>query len=363
MGGVGASPEADNLVAALLAGPGRGRAAAARTILQLGASSNRLYHATGGYIENRPDVIRGLVRMLGERHTTARTAAATLLVAFCWECSQMSEDGVITMVQADEGTEPALAAALAAAEPVVRRAAVHLLRHPMAARHGEALAAALGDVDEHVRREAIRAVFEARHPDAAALVAARLEDTSALVRHEAAFRLGQTATVDTLPALEAALDDPEEHVAGSAAAALGTLGDPRAFEALRRASERGNTRALLAIGRLSDPRALDVLLAALAAPDPDGNRRAAAAAGLMHLSSPAAVDRLVALTEDPGEPDAVRGQAARALACTDDDRARAFLDRALGRQNELGRVVADGLCVMGGPWAEKANCFIREDDD
>ncbi|MFF7274735.1 fumarate reductase/succinate dehydrogenase flavoprotein subunit [Streptomyces griseorubiginosus] len=216
--------------------------------------------------------------------------------------------------------EPALrdglAAALAESDPVVRAAALDVLR---ALRLGDAelFAGALTDADIPVRIEAVRALVSV---DAATeLARAATADPSREVRVTFAKAL---ATVWAQRPLDAVLDaltrlteDADALVRGAAFGALGTTGCPptlaaRAVTALSAAAWQVRSGAATALSAADPEVAVPALAKALA--DPNADVRKAAVLALTRHS--AAEDARAALATVTTDPDAdVRAYAARAL--------------------------------------------------
>ncbi|WP_343243736.1 fumarate reductase/succinate dehydrogenase flavoprotein subunit [Streptomyces sp. SID13726] len=221
--------------------------------------------------------------------------------------------------------EPALrdglAAALAVPDPVVRAAALDVLR---ALRLGDAdlFAGSLTDTDIPVRIEAVRALVSV---DAAAeLARAATADPSREVRVTIAKAL---ATVSAEHPLDAVLDalarlteDPDALVQGAAYGALGTTGcrEPlatRAVTALSATAWQVRSGAATALSAAAPDLAVPALAKALA--DPNADVRKAA---------------VLALTRHNGTEDA---RAALATATTDSDAdVRAYAARGLARGSQ-----------------------------
>ncbi|MFI8192978.1 fumarate reductase/succinate dehydrogenase flavoprotein subunit [Streptomyces sp. NPDC085946] len=225
--------------------------------------------------------------------------------------------------------EPALRdglrAALAGSDPVVRAAALDVLR---ALRLGDAglFAAALADSDTGVRIEAVRALVSVDAADELARAAAA--DPSREVRVAlakglatvAAGRLGPDApagpgTGAVRAALTALLDDPDALVRGAAYAALGTTGCPaplavRAVAALSDPAWQVRAGAATALSVTGPGRAVPALAQALADPNADV-RKAAVLALTRHRDAEGALAALAAATTDSDAD--VRAYAAKAL--------------------------------------------------
>ncbi|WUU18540.1 fumarate reductase/succinate dehydrogenase flavoprotein subunit [Streptomyces sp. NBC_00663] len=215
--------------------------------------------------------------------------------------------------------EPALREGLAAAlrerDPVVRAAALDVLR---ALRLGDTalFTGALTDDDIAVRIEAVRALVSV---DAAEeLVHAATSDPSREVRVTFAKAL---ATVSAgrpdavLPALSALTTDADALVRGAAYAALGTTGCPgplaeRAVAALADATWQVRSGAATALSGAEADTAVPALAKALADPNADV-RKSAVLALTRHAPTEAAHAALATATTDPDAD--VRAYAARAL--------------------------------------------------
>ncbi|WP_330265079.1 fumarate reductase/succinate dehydrogenase flavoprotein subunit [Streptomyces griseorubiginosus] len=216
--------------------------------------------------------------------------------------------------------EPALrdglAAALAESDPVVRAAALDVLR---ALRLGDAelFAGALTDADIPVRIEAVRALVSV---DAATeLARAATADPSREVRVTFAKAL---ATVWAQRPLDAVLDaltrlteDADALVRGAAFGALGTTGCPpalaaRAVTALSAAAWQVRSGAATALSATDPEVAVPALAKALADPNADV-RKAAVLALTRHSATEDARAALATVTTDPDAD--VRAYAARAL--------------------------------------------------
>lgn len=216
--------------------------------------------------------------------------------------------------------EPALreglAAALAESDPVVRAAALDVLR---ALRLGdtELFAGALTDPDIPVRIEAVRALVSV---DAAVELAhAATSDSSREVRVTIAKAL---ATVSAERPLDVVLDalarlteDSDALVQGAAYSALGTTGCPaplatRAVAALSAAAWQVRSGAATALSAADPDVAVPALAKALADPNADV-RKAAVLALTRHTSTGDARAALATATTDSDAD--VRAYAARAL--------------------------------------------------
>ncbi|WP_328842172.1 fumarate reductase/succinate dehydrogenase flavoprotein subunit [Streptomyces europaeiscabiei] len=222
--------------------------------------------------------------------------------------------------------EPALqgglAAALAEPDPVVRAAALDVLR-ALSLGDTALFAASLTDADISVRIEAVRALVSV---DAATeLAAAAAADPSREVRVTIAKALAtiaantsapQTPAPSTLTALTALADDPDPLVRAAAYAALGTVGCPpplatRAVTALSDPAWQVRAGAATALSTALSPVAVPAL--ALALTDTNADVRKATVLSLTHHAS--AEEARTALTTATKDSDAdVRAYASRALS-------------------------------------------------
>ncbi|MFJ6393671.1 fumarate reductase/succinate dehydrogenase flavoprotein subunit [Streptomyces sp. NPDC091972] len=223
---------------------------------------------------------------------------------------------LVETLPAEPALRDGLAAALSEADPVVRAAALDVLR---ALRLGDTdlFAGALTDADIAVRVEAVRALVSV---DAAEeLARAATTDPSREVRVTIAKAL---ATVSAerppnavLDALARLTEDPDALVRGAAYGALGTTGCPaplaaRAVAALSAAAWQVRSGAAKALSAADPDLAVPALAKALA--DPNADVRKAAVLALTRHS--AAEDARAALATATTDSDAdVRAYAARAL--------------------------------------------------
>ncbi|MER5521786.1 fumarate reductase/succinate dehydrogenase flavoprotein subunit [Streptomyces sp. NPDC002763] len=212
----------------------------------------------------------------------------------------------------------ALAGALAVADPVVRAAALDVLR---ALRLGDAglFAAALPDADPAVRIEAVRALVSV---DAAEALADAVADPSREVRVTVAKALGTVgaagaaAQVDgVLDALTALAGDPDVLVRGAAYEALAGVGCPpplagRAVAALADPAWQVRVGAARALGAAGAAVAVPALAKSLADPNADV-RKAAVLALTRHAGAEEARAALATATADSDAD--VRAYAARGL--------------------------------------------------
>ncbi|MFB7861020.1 fumarate reductase/succinate dehydrogenase flavoprotein subunit [Streptomyces sp. NPDC056069] len=212
--------------------------------------------------------------------------------------------------EAESGT--ALRAALDVADPLVRGAALDVLR---ALRLGDAVvyAAALTDSDIDVRISAVRALVSV---DAVGELAAAAADPAREVR--VAVARGLAAVHAPAPAtLDALVDDPDPVVRGAALAALATTGCPppyaaRAAAALRDPAWQVRAGAATAL-RAAPPAEAVTALAGILTADPNADvRKAAVLSLLVHRTTPGARNALTAATHDPDAD--VRAYASRAAS-------------------------------------------------
>ncbi|MFF2571292.1 fumarate reductase/succinate dehydrogenase flavoprotein subunit [Streptomyces sp. NPDC058084] len=212
--------------------------------------------------------------------------------------------------EAESGT--ALRAALDVADPLVRGAALDVLR---ALRLGDAVvyAAALTDSDIDVRISAVRALVSV---DAVGELAAAAADPAREVR--VAVARGLAAVHAPAPAtLDALVDDPDPVVRGAALAALATTGCPppyaaRAAAALRDPAWQVRAGAATAL-RAAPPAEAVTALAGILTADPNADvRKAAVLSLLVHRTTPGARSALTAATHDPDAD--VRAYASRAAS-------------------------------------------------
>jgi HEAT repeat protein len=221
---------------------------------------------------------------------------------------------LVETLPAQAALRDGLAAALSQSDPVVRSAALDVLR---ALRLGDAglFTAALSDADVEVRVAAVRALVSV---DAAAeLARAAAADPAREVR--VAIAKGLTAvgaqTDIVREALARLVDDADALVRAAAYTALGTTGCPaplagRAEAALADPAWQVRAGAATALSVADPAVAVPALAAAVTDPNADV-RKAAVLALTRHRSAP---DARAALTAATGDSDAdVRAYAARAL--------------------------------------------------
>ncbi|MDP8959676.1 MAG: HEAT repeat domain-containing protein [Actinomycetota bacterium] len=137
------------------------------------------------------------------------------------------------------------------AEPQVRRALLHRLRH---------------DPDEQVRAEAAEVLGSCGPAALEGLLVAR-SDPSATVVEAVATALGEVGDPQTVPwLLETATGHPESLVREAAVAALGAIGDPVALPTLLGLAREGRPqvrrRAVVALTAFDGPEVEPALLAA-----------------------------------------------------------------------------------------------------
>ncbi|MEV5341340.1 fumarate reductase/succinate dehydrogenase flavoprotein subunit [Streptomyces sp. NPDC052676] len=221
---------------------------------------------------------------------------------------------LVEALPAEAALRDGLTAALAGSDPVVRAAALDVLR---ALRLGDAglFGAALSDADVEVRVAAVRALVSV---DAASeLARAATADPAREVRVALAKGLAavgaETATVRE--ALAGLLDDADALVRAAAYTALGTTGCPaplagRAVAALADPAWQVRAGASTALSAADPAVAVPALAEAVTDPNADV-RKAAVLALTRHRSAP---DARAALASATGDSDAdVRAYAARAL--------------------------------------------------
>jgi len=161
-----------------------------------------------------------------------------------------------------------LAAALAGAEPKVRRRLLGLLADEGGPAALEAvLSAARGDADAAVRLEALGLLGRFADERASTMLAEAIKSPDALVRSTAAAAMGRSGNAAHVAALEALLNDKDPQVRERAVGALGRLGGPRAATELLAAINDDDalvrSRAAWALGLFRDARAIVALGAAL----------------------------------------------------------------------------------------------------
>lgn len=205
------------------------------------------------------------------------------------------------------------------------------------------LTTALGDPNPAVREQAALAGGRIGDLAAAPVLRDALSDSATQVAAAAAFALGElsdssAATIQALADAVAPAGWSRAEVAAEAAHALGMIAAPTVaahlWPALTEAAPAAVVQeALLAIWRV--PRtseAVRVVAAHLASPDPETRWRAAYA--LMRMSSPSAVQTVIAMMGDADER--VRVNAARALNAADADSANARVAAQQALRDGLG---------------------------
>ena len=270
---------------------------------------------------------------------------------------------------------PALAKALGAAEPVIRRGAARALRlmasgaEPAAA----ALARALGDSDAAVRGSAVSALSRLGLPTArlVPLLMARLEDSEASVRSAAVQALSRQRPADVGRELAALLDGAQENTIQAVALVAERLGRraravlPGLIAAAARVDElRPDTSLARALGVFGDEAAA-VLLRELSAEGLSAGKadRLILALGFTAGSS---VGRLRgALRKGAG---LVRLGAARALGEAAEAGKDALPELLAGLEDDESRVRAaciGSLAALGFPVKEYAGALLEliEDPD
>lgn len=133
-----------------------------------------------------------------------------------------------------EDAERPLLGLLESGNPWQRRNAAHALEGCGTAEAAPALQARLADPDVHVRRTAARSLGVLRDPRSLGALTQALADKDACVAWNAAWALGQSKEAGLLPRLMAGLEGPDGKLRRSCAEALGQLGlsTPEALEAL-----------------------------------------------------------------------------------------------------------------------------------
>ncbi len=193
---------------------------------------------------------------------------------------------------------------------------------------------ALGHDDDTLRHAAVEAVLRYGAAAVPALEAA-LAHPQPLVRENAVELLGMQSDDGVVPKLLEHFNDPSLAVRQAIVRSLGSLGGEAAYRGLLLALTHMDTRdtALGVIGQLHDP-ALVTYLQQYLHDDP-GAARAAAAQALALLGDEAAVSILLNATRQADE--AVRQPAADALGRVRSNRAVAVLIEALGDRDWLVR--------------------------
>lgn len=302
------------LIEALSADEASVRAAAARTLGEIGATR----------------AVPHLIEACADKWAAVQVAAADAL-------ARMPERRSLPAVAAllsDDDDEVRLAAvrALGALSAVgdavphltraagdrsaeVRRAALALLETLRAHAPAETLVANLADPDEEVRRAAARALGQSNHADAVPVLVGALDDPTPEVVSAALDALGEIGDPAAVPEILEQVTSESVCVRVSAARALSRLGDARAAGPLLKAclvegDSESKAAQLAALGVLEESRAVPAMLEALGAPELE--LRAAGVSGLCHFPEDArVVPALVPLLDDP-EP-TVRAAVAAAL--------------------------------------------------
>ncbi|MER5733003.1 HEAT repeat domain-containing protein, partial [Streptomyces sp. NPDC002138] len=228
------------------------------------------------------------------------------------ELAVLGVDGQVTGVPAEPALAAGLRAALAVADPVVRSAALEVLR---ALRLGDAglYAARLGDPEADVRIHAVRALVSV---DAVGALAEAAGDRAREVRVAVAKGLAAVRGARPGP-LDPLLGDPDPLVRGAALGALATTGCPGPYAERAVAALAGDPAwqvragAAAALSAAGPGAAVPPLAKALADANADV-RKAAVLALLAHRDDPAARSALATATADPDAD--VRAYAARAAA-------------------------------------------------
>ncbi|MGW4319395.1 fumarate reductase/succinate dehydrogenase flavoprotein subunit [Streptomyces sp. NPDC004684] len=241
-----------------------------------------------------------LAAALRDAHGEVRAAAAASLRE------------LVETLPPDPALRDGLTEALAGPDPVVRAAALDVLR---ALRLGDAelFAAALADADTAVRIEAVRALVSV---DAAEPLARAAGDASREVRVTVAKALaGLPGDRLAAAALERLTGDADALVRGAAFGALASAGCPpalagRAVAALDDPAWQVRAGAATALSAVTADTAVPALAKALADPNADV-RKAAVLALARHTAAPPARAALATATTDPDAD--VRAYALRAL--------------------------------------------------
>lgn len=235
-----------------------------------------------------PDVVRALIRALGDTDDQVRRAAASALTA-----EGVRAEGAITGLHealhdsahaemryaaalvlgrlgssAGRGTVEALAESIEDPDPRVRAAAMEALGKMglESAPTVDAVQARTRDADPEVRLKAFETLLRIRDPDTAAVNVLRtgLSDSVSSVRSGVAHLLAglRERAAPATPELIERLGDPEPSVRLAAALALGTIGQAAC----------GALSALRAARNDSDPRVREQVRVAIARIDPETNQ-------------------------------------------------------------------------------------------
>ena len=168
--------------------------------------------------------------------------------------------------------------------------------------------------------------------------------------------IGAGAKKVAVDAMLAELEHPSYVVRRRAAESLGGFKERRAVEpliaVLENRAEMKSVRAAAAhsLAVLKDERAAAPLLTALS--DVNAEIRLRAAAALGQLKDAKAIPRLIAIVEDPLEPDNVRGAAVAALGSIGDKTTEPLLIRALGIR--VGNISNEAIVALGRLKSEAA---------
>ncbi|MFI8501533.1 fumarate reductase/succinate dehydrogenase flavoprotein subunit [Streptomyces sp. NPDC085524] len=216
---------------------------------------------------------------------------------------------LVEVLPAEPGLGAGLRAALAVADPVVRAAALDVLRTLRLGGAG-VYASALSDTDIEVRTTAVRALVSV---DAVAELAVAAGDPAREVRVAVARGLSAVHAPAPEP-LDALLDDADPLVRGAALRALAATGCPppyavRASAALQHPAWQVRAGAAAALRSAAPSGAVPALAGALADPNADV-RKAAVLSLLAHGAVPEARTALATATADPDAD--VRAYASRA---------------------------------------------------
>jgi HEAT repeat protein len=218
------------------------------------------------------------------------------------------------------------------------------------------LLTALESKDPRMQASAARQLGMARPQGVWNELLAALNDPDAAVRLAAADALGRINDPAAVPGLLIAMEHPSEQVRLGAARALGMMEVEAAVEPLRNMLLQGEglevSVAGEALGRIGGPAATDVLLTALADPQPTARWHVAMAA-LEGMGEPA-VAPLVAMLE--GQDTLARRNAAQALGWIGSSSATPALLRTLEKDRDLSvrGQAAWALGEIGDPAARRA---------
>lgn len=160
-------------------------------------------------------------------------------------------------------SEAVIVEALKDPEASVRRSAVVALGRISAEKYLASLEGALNDSDPAVDLAALKIIKDSKSSEADRLLRQALNNPSPAVRGAALAALGDRKATTAVEAVIARLDDPDESVRRQAAGALGALRDPRGFEPLKAALQKGAAPAhdiIVALGELRLAEAVPLLL-------------------------------------------------------------------------------------------------------